>query len=285
MTLLKHAGEFWSAANAATLVDRTNGRLWVLYLRARPGRSTDTARPGTDDFQTLARWSDNHGHTWSEPRDLTAVGRDLNDPTWRASVPGPGGAIQSRAGRLIVPMWKTPFQNFALYSDDHGQTWQRSRMVPGKERGDENQIVELADGRLLMDCRQNSGPHRWLVESADQGATWSERRAGVPVTRVMCAIERFTLQAAGDDRDRILWTGPRGPDRRRLVIRTSEDEGKTFGRERLIADGFAAYSDLTMLADRTVGVLWERGVERGYQFITFTRLNREWLEEPHPQSP
>ena len=34
MTVLEHAGEFWSAANPATLVDKSNGRLWVFYLRA-----------------------------------------------------------------------------------------------------------------------------------------------------------------------------------------------------------------------------------------------------------
>ncbi len=284
LTLLEHAGEFWSAANPATLVDRTNGRLWVFYLRSRPGRSTDTSRPGTDDLQTIARWSDTSGQTWSEPIDLTTVGRDMNDKAWRASVPGPGGAIQTRAGRLIVPMWKMSPGNFTLFSDDHGRTWQRSQFVPGTQGGDENQLVELADGRLLMDIRQNSGPHRWLAESADGGRTWAEPRPGLTVTPVMCAIERFTLKAAGDDRNCILWTGPKGPERRRLVIRWSDDEAKSFANERLISDDYAAYSDLTILPDKTIGVLWERGVERGYQLITFTRLNREWLEqESHHQ--
>jgi len=279
MNVLEHAGELWSAANAATLVDRSNGRLWVFYLRSRPGRSTDTSRPGTDDMQTIARWSDDNGRNWSEPLDLTTVGRDTNDLTWRASVPGPGGAIQTRKGRLIVPMWKTPFANFAILSDDHGRTWQRSQLVPSKQGGDENQIVELADGRLLMDCRQNSGSHRWLTESTDGGQTWAEPRAGLTVSPVMCAIERFALKAVGDDLDRIIWTGPKGPQRRQLLIRWSDDEGKAFADGRLISGDYAAYSDLTILKDKTVGVLWERGVERGYQFLTFTRLNREWLEQ------
>jgi sialidase-1 len=30
MVLLEHAGDLWSAANASTIVDRTNGRLWVV---------------------------------------------------------------------------------------------------------------------------------------------------------------------------------------------------------------------------------------------------------------
>jgi sialidase-1 len=278
MTVLEDPGELWSAANAATVVDRTNGKLWVFYLRSRPGRSTDTSRPGTDDMQTLARWSETSGRTWSEPLDLTAVARDMNDKTWRASVAGPGGAIQTRKGRLMVPMWKVPFANFAIFSDDHGRTWQRGQIVPGKQGGDENQIVELADGRILMDIRQNSGPHRWLAESADGGQAWTEPRIGIQVTPVACAIERFTFKAAGDDRDRILWTGPKGPERSHLLIRTSYDEGKNFANEQLVSDQYAAYSDLTVLKDKTVGVLWERGLERGYQFITFTRLNRDWLE-------
>ena len=85
-----------------------------------------------------------------------------------------------------------------------------------------------------------------------------------------CAIERYTLKASGDDRNRILWTGPKGPGRAKLVIRVSYDEAATFANERLISAEPAAYSDLTVLKDKTVGVLWERGE---YKFITFTRLD------------
>jgi hypothetical protein len=278
VVVLEDPGELWSAANPATLVDRTNRRLWVFYLRSRPERSTDTARPGTDDLQTLARWSDDSGQSWSEPRDLTSVARDMKDPFWRASVPGPGGAIQARTGRLLVPMWKAPFADFTIFSDDHGTTWQRGQMVPGGQGRDENQLVELSDGRLLMDSRQNQGAHRWLTESVDGGNTWAEPRPGIEVTPVACAIERLPNPGLEPGRERLLWTGPGGPERRRLMIRSSDDQGRTFSNERLISDGFAAYSDLTILKDGTVGILWERGVERGYQFITFTRVNQEWLE-------
>jgi hypothetical protein len=95
---------------------------------------------------------------------------------------------------------------------------------------------------------------------------------------VACAIERYTLKSAGDDRDRILWTGPKGPGRTKLVVLTSYDEGRTFVNERLLWDKEAAYSDLTILKDRSVGVLFERGEKSGYQFITFIRFNREFLE-------
>jgi sialidase-1 len=278
MVVLEDPGEFWSAANPATLLDRTNGKLWVFYIRSKPERSTETARPGTDDMQTLARWSANNGRAWSEPIDLTSVARDMNDKSWRASVPGPGGAIQTRKGRLIVPMWKMPFADFVIFSDDHGVTWQRGQCVPGTQGGDECQVVELNDGRILIDMRQEKGPTRWLAESGDGGNSWGEPRPGVTVSPVTCAIERFTALAATEDRTCLLWTGPKGPQRKRLVMRASYDERKTFTNERLISDDHAAYSELTILRDGTVGILWERGVERGYQFVTFTRLNREWLQ-------
>jgi sialidase-1 len=276
MKVIEDPGELWSAANPATVLDRSNGRLWVLYLRCKPYRNTDTSRPGTDDAQILARTSDDNGRTWSEPIDLTKVSRDMADKQWKCSVVGPGGAVQDRKGRMIAPVWKVlPWGDLAIFSDDHGRTWQRGQPVPGGKGGDENQLVELADGRILMDIRQNSGPHRWLATSGDGGRTWSEPRPGVTVTPVACAIERWTLKSAGDDRDRIIWTGPKGPGRNKLVARVSYDEGQTFTNERLIADQPAAYSDLTILKDKTVGVLWERG---NYKFITFTALDRAFIE-------
>jgi len=279
MQVIEDPGELWSAANPATVVDRQTGRLWILYLRSKPERNTSTSRAGTDDMQTIARYSDDHGVTWSDPIDLTQVARDMDDPDWRASVVGPGGAIQDRHGRLIAPVWKVvPYTVFAIYSDDHGQSWQRGQMVPGNTVGNENELVELADGRILSDIRQPGGPHRWQATSRDGGTTWSEPRPGEAVTPVACAIERFTLKSAGDDRNRILWTGPKGPGRTNLVVRVSYDEGESFTLERQISAGHAAYSDMTVLQDKTVGVLWERGVEHGYQFITFTRFGLEFLE-------
>lgn len=278
MTIIEDPGEKWSAGNPATLVDRDTGRVWLFYLRCKPGRNTETARPGTDDSQILARTSSDNGLTWSAPLDLTAVSRDMADPKWRCSVVGPGGGIQARDGRLVIPVWRfEPWGDFAMFSEDHGVTWHRGALAPGLV-GDECQLVELADGRLLLDVRQQTGPKRSIVTSSDGGRTWSAARPGEAVTPVCCAIERFTLESRGEDRNRLVWTGPKGPGRTNLVVRVSYDEGQTFGKERLLAAGPAAYSDLAILKDRTVGVLWERGAERGYQFITFARFDREWLE-------
>ncbi len=276
MQVIEDPGELWSAANPTTVVDRQTGKVWVLYLRCKPERNTETARPGTDDSQVIARWSGDNGATWSDPIDLTAVSRDMDDPQWGVTVIGPGGGIQLESGRLIVPAWKhAPYRDFTLYSDDHGGTWQRGALVPGEQGYDESQLVELADGRVVIDMRQNSGPHRWMAVSADQGHTWSPAYEGNQVSPVACAVERYAAQRAPDRKERILWTGPRGPGRRALVVRVSYDQGRTFGHERLVSDELAAYSDLTVLPDNSIGCLWERG---DYKYITFTRFGLPWLE-------
>ena len=114
-----------------------------------------------------------------------------------------------------------------------------------------------------------------MAVSADQGNTWSEPYAGNQVTPVACAMERLSSKDVPDHRERILWTGPQGPERRTLVLRVSYDQGKTFQNERLISDEPAAYSDLSILADKTVGCLWERG---DYKYITFTRFDLSFIE-------
>ena len=294
LTVIDDPGEKWSVCNPVTVVDRTTGRVWLFLIRLKPGRTSATSRLGTDDCQAWARYSDDHGASWSQAIDITQVARDVEN--WGSIFFGPGGAIQNRKGRLIVPLSVTTghrdaqnkivdgsWNMFAIYSNDHGRTWHRGQLLPIRDGGNENQLVELADGRILMDARQVTGSHRWLRTSGDGGVTWSKPQPGVTASPVACAIERYTLKSAGDDRNRILWTGPKGPGRTRLVVRTSYDEGKTFTNERLISQEKAAYSDLTILKDETVGVLWERGVKQGHEFITFTRFNQEFFEATTPQ--
>ena len=282
MQLIEDPGEGWSAANPATVLDRQNGRLWLLYLRCKPGRNTSRSRPRTDDIQTIARWSDDHGVSWSQPIDLTGVARDTGDATWKGSVVGPGGMIQMGSGRLVAPVWKSivegPYRPLAIYSDDHGATWHRGAELPGETGGNECQLVELASGRLLIDIRQNKGPHRWLATSEDGGGTWSEVRPGMTVTPVCCAIERYAPEG-GDTggRARILWTGPKGPGRNHLMLHVGSEEGRSFGQGKTLATGPAAYSDLTILKDGAVGVLWERD---RYKYLTFTRIESDFLDPP-----
>jgi len=290
LQIVDSPGEQWAASNPTPVLDRANGRLWIAFNRWEPKRGTKNSRAGSNDNQAWLRYSDDHGRTWSAPRDITRIARDFD--RWGAMFFGPGGAIQTRAGRLILPASACPdvyaiesgngalntMRAYALYSDDHGATWKRGGQI--RVLTNENQMVELADGAVLMDARQGGGAARWRAVSRDGGETWSRPRDGEAVLPVATAIERFTARRDGADRDRILWTGPQGDVRQRLVVRVSYDEGQTFTNEHLLYGGLAAYSDMTTLNDGSVGVIWERGAADRYRSLTFTRFNREFLEPP-----
>ena len=286
MQVIDDPGEKWAASNPTPLLDRTNQRVWIFFNRWEPGFGEEKSQPGTTNNQMWARSSDDNGLTWSSPRDLTRVSRDYDN--WGGMFLGPGGAIQMKSGRLLLPaaMKADAFsvqatvgsftgslglmRAYVIYSDDHGQSWKRGTLVPALTN--ENQLVELADGKLLMDARQNNGDHRWFITSTDGGQTWLRPRIGIAVTPVATGIERFGKT--------LLWSGPALANRQKLVIRVSEDEGQTWNRERVVYGGFAAYSDIEILADSTIGILWEQGSTEGYQSITFTRLNRDFLNAP-----
>lgn len=264
MVIVEDPGELWGSGNPTTIVDKENGRVWLFYFQAQPNRVVQ---------KTLARTSDDNGKTWSEPIDLSDV----------AGIIGPGGGIRTREGVLIAPSWGKGGL-CTIYSEDHGQTWHRGSPIKNDPGGAENQLAEISNGRILMDTRQGgSVEHRWMAVSEDAGKSWSEARPGLvtPGTKVQCAIESYTLMSYGADRDRLLWTGP-SDARKNLVIRMSYDDGVTFPVERRIAEGRAAYSDITILDDESIGVLWEGQAPRtaAKWCIHFARLTRDFLEPP-----
>ena len=64
-----------------------------------------------------------------------------------------------------------------------------------------------------------------------------------------------------------------------MTVRLSYDEGQTWPISKMIHTGPAAYSCLTVLADGTIGLLYERGQANPYETIAFARFNLEWLTD------
>lgn len=262
-----------SAANAVALVDRTNDRLWLFDTRL--------VDRNLGSFQAWAFYSDDSGVNWSPPQRIRVPQYEL--PGSSDIYPNLGSGIQLRCGRLIVPATQRmsgKTQSFALYSDDHGAKWHAGEVVEAAVN--EAQIVELSDGRLLMSVRPNSGGDRLAALSYDKGEQWTTTASLFSSTRVAEAIERYTLKGENDaSRSRLLHTIPAGGPlgaRSNLEIRISYDEGVSFGTSRRVYAGYAAYSDLVNIDSNQVGILWERGDTSGYQFITFTLINRAFLE-------
>jgi hypothetical protein len=153
----------------------------------------------------------------------------------------------------------------------------------------EDEVVELTSGDLLLDARQNDGPVRRRHVSADGGEHWGANRPDdVAITTVDASMNRFSAVRDGHDRDRILFSAPRGQGklaRANLTVWTSYDEGNSFINPVQFTDEGSAYSVVQRMADGTIGVLVETADEDGkpYGDITFYNVGIEHLEvAKHP---
>ncbi len=278
---LDRSREGWAASNPTAVVDRRTGRVFVFFNRWKPGRGSSNSRVGSRDNQVWMRFSDDGGRSWAEPIDVTDAVRDVN--RWSSVVCGPGNGIQLHTGRLVVPVYgerprRDPIWRaaFAVFSDDGGKTWQRGEWV--SVNCNENQMVELDNGVVVVDARQEGGvAHRWMLVSRDGAVTWGKPREGLTVTPVCTSLVRY--RPRGDTESWYIWSGPRGPGRRDLVLKLSTDQCRTFQGELLVGPGPAAYSNLAVLANGRVGVVWEAGEKHPYETIQFAAVERARIEQ------
>ena len=282
------------------VLDRHTGRLHLLYGRVPDNCGLFCVPAGTDSnsMNTFVVTSDDHGQSWSPPRNITA---EVKDPAWRGIVPGPGSGIQlrwqadpARNGRLVVPGSINANRNLVFFSDDGGELWQHGNLAQDDLElsgfdGNENEVVELTNGNLLMNARQNGGSRRRMFLSDDGGATWDDAYSGnFPITTVDASMIRHSARRDGDDRDRLLFSGPSGSPigsgsgRSNITVWTSYDEGQTFTNPVVMADGFAAYSVLNRLEDGSIGLLYEA---TGLTRVRYLNFNTPHLEgDYHPPS-
>lgn len=209
---------------------------------------------------------------------------------------GPGNAmVQLKSGRLIVParhredIGKGRLRSFAhcFYSDDHGATWKLGGTVGVNTS--ECQLVELANGDVMLTSRDENSKdspanlrHRVAI-SRDGGETWGPLRRAEELTTPRChgAVERF-------DKSRLLFSSPASNlrqeehpyGRTNLTVRVSCDDGATWSAGRTIWPHPSSYSDLAVLDDGTIAIVYERG-EKGsthyWDELHFARFNLEWL--------
>ncbi len=285
--------EVWDDArntcgNPCPVVDHSTGRI-ILFMSWNSGKeSEDTRRP-------YMCYSDDDGLTWSEPMDMTESCK-LSDWGWYAT--GPGVAIQMRSekykGRLIIPAnhsyptdepkhkvtqegWG--YGAHVLISDDGGKTWRISEPItPGCN---ESQVVELSDGRLMMNMRSYNGlPCRAVAYSKDGGETWSEvyHSYQLPDEQVQASIIEYGEY--GDDR-MYLFSNPGNPwDRVYMAIKASFDDCATWSNEKLIYAGKSAYSCMTVLPNGNIGLLFEGGKEFRHETVAFVSINPDELFTP-----
>lgn len=259
--------------NPCAVVDRQTGTIWLTFCR--------------NNDRVLVTHSRDDGKTWAEPVDLTAA---CKRPDWQWYATGPGHGIQlargPHAGRLIVPcnhsdVGKKRCWSHVIYSDDHGSTWQLGGSLPDPQTS-EPEVVELADGRLMMNTRNwppTEAFRRAVSCSEDGGATWSATRHDQALITPHCqgSIIRYTVEPE-EAKNRILFSNPASTkDRVRMTVRLSYDEGTTWAAGRLIHEGPSAYSCLVVLPDMSIGCFYEGGTVHRREKLVFARFTLEWL--------
>ncbi|WP_440102195.1 exo-alpha-sialidase [Glutamicibacter mishrai] len=178
--------------------------------------------------------------------------------------------MQSDGSRVI--------QAFSVHSDYHGATWQRGEFTGSAM--DENNVVELSDGRLLLNSRDNAGGGYRKVEiSSDCGHSYSAvtQDNNLPDPTNNAHITQMFPEAAANSAQarKLLYTGADSQtSRAKVSARVSCVDGKTWPGLRTIRRGFSAYSVADTLDNEKFGVFYEGNYTDSMQFATF---DESWL--------
>lgn len=233
----------------------------------------------TDPLSSYIQRSTDRGLTWEERRNVTS---SIWDGTqYRGAFFGSGnGLLLTRgphAGRILfvtamVRSGENVPDNFAVYSDDNGLTWQlSSRAYAG---GDEAKVVQLADGSILMSVRQSGA--RGYTRSTDGGATWQPQGRWATLRSNACNGDMLYI---GDSI--LLHSLPNSMQREKVSIFISRDQGNTWSFLKELSPYPSCYSSLTRLTDGRIAAYLEEdrdgdgNYELYYQCFTLDWLMRE----------
>lgn len=270
-----------TVGNPAPVVDRDTGTVWLLLCKNPAEGGEDEIRKGLAERTVWVTRSEDDGLAWADPVEIT---RDVKRESWTWYATGPCHGVQLRSGRLVIPCdhrdMATTMQDegrysHVIYSDDHGATWQIGGVV-GQEGTNESAVVELADGSVYLNCRdQGKRGRRCAAWSRDGDLTFPEYRWEEALIEPAC---QGSLERLDTDRKRVLFCNPASATRDTLTVKVSYDECRSWSAGKVLEPGRAAYSDLAVTPDGTVLCLYERGEASPYDRLTLARFDAAWLD-------
>lgn len=189
-----------------------------------------------------------------------------------------GRLIQQYAGKVKQADGSTVIQAYSVYSDDHGKTWQRGAFVGTGM--DENKVVELSDGRVMLNSRDSTnGGGRKVAISTDGGASYGAVRydsALVDPTNNAGLTRMFPDAAQGTAAAKVLLfsNANNRSSRSNGTVRYSCDDGATWSAGKQFKPGTMSYSTITALSNGNYGILYEGDGNT----ITFGQFNAGWID-------
>ncbi|MBR5176011.1 MAG: exo-alpha-sialidase [Bacteroidales bacterium] len=213
--------------------------------------------------------SEDFGKTWSKPFDISD---SLLAPGTYMSGFGPGHGIcipeGPNKGRLVlitrqsdgtVPAGRT------LYSDDHGETWSCGNPAVFGE----SQIAHLGGGRLYLNIRR--GASRSYSFSEDGGITWSDPVLDEALPTLENGWKGCQASVLGTDNGLLFFCGPKGvpststhDNRSGLTLFRSSSGTLYWNRRQELYPLASGYSDMALLPDGRLAILFEAGPEEGF---------------------
>lgn len=283
-------GETWSdmrmiwdegqntAGNPVPIVDKVTGKIHLLMTW---NHGDDTwgelsSENGVDTRRVYYTFSEDNGESWATPTEITA---SVKDESWGWYGTGPVHGIQLQKGehhgRLVSPNYYTVQENGSVktyshvtYSDDGGVTWQSGDAVPDTGAG-ECTVAELEDGTLLLNIRNGNELARKVSRSEDGGVTWSAPEISYDLTDPHC---QGSMVISDTDPYQVFFANAASTERTNMTIKLSIDGGVSWASQKLIHPGPSAYSDLVMISENEIGILYEGGEGRPYENIVFENV-------------
>ena len=267
-------------------------------------------------------YSDDDGATFSEPQEITETFNKFHDDyDWKVCATGPGHGIQLSNGRMIIPVWLSdgsgtemgkgnlghrPSIITSIHSDDNGLSWERGDIVcRHNDNIDDNILinpsetipVQLNDGSVMLNIRSESEIDRRLIAVSPDGSTnWTIRGFDNALLEPVCMASIIKSNQLNDkDTNDILFINPDNlenithppghlneNDRKRLTVKLSLDDAKTWPISKVIEEGPSGYSDVAQLASGDFLCIYEcEIIERRCddKYIRVSKFNKNWLKE------
>lgn len=271
-----------------------NGRVFLFYNTGN--NHEDEIRKGNGVREVWYMTSEDGGRSWSKPTNITTqvhrpkqplLNPEYNFPEdWRSYANTPGHAMQFQSGKFKGRIFiaanhskgepKQRFQDYdahGFYSDDLGKTFQLASNLSW-QGSNESTATELSNGKLMMNCRNQSGDTRQRIVAVSKsgGQVWDTIYFDKNLPDPVCQGSILTIKARKKN-NILAFSNPADTSHRdKLTLRISFDEGKTWKKSFLIdsnqAGDNAAYSDLVKIDKQTIGVLYEKANYSRIVFVT-----------------
>ena len=196
--------------------------------------------------------SNDNGKSWSKPVDIT---NQISKENWKNDFKfiTSGRGIQTKKGTLLHCLVNLQKGTHVFGSNDNGKTWFITETPTSP--GDESKIVELNDGSWMVNSRVNKLGYRYSHVSNDDGKTWiSKKEESIIDPGCNGSLIRYSH---GEKNLLLLTNINNKKERKEIVLRYSIDEGRSWSNPKIIYNGEAAYSSMTVMENGNLGLFFE----------------------------